>query len=202
MKRICTILAVTITLATATSAHAAFVVNFAQVGADVVATGSGTIDTTGLPQNGTWGSPPGTFPLGGEVNLGGGDWHVGLWRYMVAPSSAGFGAYGATDATSWSGDPFAFAADVGYLMVPLGYTSGAALTDQDIFANTTLAAMHLTNNSSTVWNFGSGANADSLTVNVGAVAVPEPATWALMLVGFGAIGAASRRNRNVRVAYA
>jgi hypothetical protein len=30
-----------------------------------------------------------------------------------------------------------------------------------------------------------------------AAAVPEPATWAMMLIGFGAIGAAVRRRRNV-----
>jgi hypothetical protein len=33
------------------------------------------------------------------------------------------------------------------------------------------------------------------------IAVPEPATWALMILGFGAVGAASRR-RTVRVTYA
>ncbi|WP_375420282.1 PEPxxWA-CTERM sorting domain-containing protein [uncultured Sphingomonas sp.] len=33
-------------------------------------------------------------------------------------------------------------------------------------------------------------------------AVPEPATWALMLVGFGLVGAAMRRRSAVRVTYA
>ena len=32
--------------------------------------------------------------------------------------------------------------------------------------------------------------------------VPEPATWAMMLVGMGTIGFAARRRQNVRVAYA
>lgn len=35
-----------------------------------------------------------------------------------------------------------------------------------------------------------------------AAAVPEPATWAMMLAGFGVVGLAMRRHRNVRVAYA
>ncbi|RYD20158.1 MAG: PEP-CTERM sorting domain-containing protein, partial [Lysobacteraceae bacterium] len=34
-------------------------------------------------------------------------------------------------------------------------------------------------------------------------AVPEPATWALMLLGFGMVGAATRyRRRASRIAYA
>ncbi|SIO13329.1 PEP-CTERM protein-sorting domain-containing protein [Parasphingorhabdus marina DSM 22363] len=40
--------------------------------------------------------------------------------------------------------------------------------------------------------------------NVGIAAVPEPATWAFMILGFGAIGGAMRRQRkaNVKVSYA
>ena len=37
-----------------------------------------------------------------------------------------------------------------------------------------------------------------LTATVGAGAVPEPATWALMIVGFGAVGGAMRRRSTVR----
>lgn len=49
------------------------------------------------------------------------------------------------------------------------------------------------------------ANFQNFTFNpatVYASAVPEPATWAMMLVGMGAIGFAARRRRNVRVTYA
>lgn len=35
-----------------------------------------------------------------------------------------------------------------------------------------------------------------------AAAVPEPATWVMMLAGFGMIGLATRRNRRVRVVFA
>lgn len=39
-------------------------------------------------------------------------------------------------------------------------------------------------------------NIGSFSVDIGAV--PEPATWALMILGFGAVGAAMRRKRAVR----
>ncbi len=49
-----------------------------------------------------------------------------------------------------------------------------------------------------------GPNAGTLTVSEvsdQAPAVPEPASWAMMIGGFGLIGAALRRNRTLRVAF-
>jgi len=40
-----------------------------------------------------------------------------------------------------------------------------------------------------------GSNGYTGTATFAASAIPEPASWAMMLVGFGAIGAASRRRR-------
>lgn len=46
-----------------------------------------------------------------------------------------------------------------------------------------------------------GFKLTSLTVNT-LPAVPEPATWAMMIAGFGLVGGAMRRHANVRVTYA
>ena len=42
----------------------------------------------------------------------------------------------------------------------------------------------------------------SITYTAGATAVPEPATWAMMMLGFGAIGAGLRRRTKLSVRYA
>ncbi len=49
------------------------------------------------------------------------------------------------------------------------------------------------------WDSNSGDNFGSITFSI--AAVPEPATWALMILGFGAVGAAMRR-RGARLATA
>jgi PEP-CTERM motif len=53
---------------------------------------------------------------------------------------------------------------------------------------------------SLVLNSGVGSAEGDLTFT--AVAVPEPASWALMLAGFGLAGAALRRRPSVKITYA
>jgi PEP-CTERM motif len=64
------------------------------------------------------------------------------------------------------------------------YTSGTSLSGTDTFDSTSLALLGLTDGTYT-YTWGTGNHADSLTINIGAV--PEPSTWAMMILGFAAV---------------
>ncbi len=49
---------------------------------------------------------------------------------------------------------------------------------------------------------GTARQSSNQTAVLTITAVPEAATWAMMLVGLGVVGAVARRRQNVRVAYA
>ncbi len=83
-----------------------------------------------------------------------------------------------------------------------------ALVASAVGANANWLNLHLATANGGQWTYtytGFGYSADranvSLTIDSGA-GVPEPATWALMIAGFGLVGAASRRRQSVRVTYA
>lgn len=56
-------------------------------------------------------------------------------------------------------------------------------------------------NNEPAWNVGA-SHAESLVVRAISGAVPEPATWGMMLLGFAAVGAAMRRRQKVAVSFA
>ncbi len=64
------------------------------------------------------------------------------------------------------------------MFVPIGYSSGTALSATDTYSGQTLVSLGLTAGTYT-WTWGTGADADSLTVNIGVASVPEPSSLAL-----------------------
>lgn len=54
----------------------------------------------------------------------------------------------------------------------------------------------------TYYGVDGGADGLGTTPAIVTISVPEPATWAMMLVGLGMVGFAVRRRRNVNVTYA
>ncbi len=50
------------------------------------------------------------------------------------------------------------------------------------------------------WDSNAGDNMQFITADVTTIAVPEPASWALLVAGFGMIGFAARRRRTLQPA--
>jgi hypothetical protein len=79
------------------------------------------------------------------------------------------------------------------LFVSPDYVSGTPLgTSTDTFTDSTFASLGVTPGTY-VWTWGTGADADSLTMNIGGV--PEPATWAMLILGVAMVGLTARRRR-------
>lgn len=192
MKIYSRVLAAAVGLTLSSSAFAAYTVNIREVGSNVVATGSGSINTDSLSY---WAS-------GG---FGSAQMDSSTARLFIGPASETDLVIGFTGPTNFGTGPFKGANSVtgvrvgiftDYFELPSGYVSGTALqTSTATWNATSFADLGLTTGTYT-WSWGNEASADTFTIRVGAV-VPEPATWAMMLIGFGSVGFAMRRRSAV-----
>jgi hypothetical protein len=176
---------------TADPAQAAYIVTFSETGIDVTASGSGAIDLAGLTfitSGATLSEVAPTF----ATEATGGAGNVDEYSGATGPFSFGPGVF--TSATTGAGDLVGIQVlrdGSGFIFVPKGYASGAPLSDTATYAGQSFATLGLTPGVY-LYNFGSGTDADSFTIKVGAP-VPEPSTWAMMLIGFAGLGYAGWR---------
>jgi PEP-CTERM motif len=164
--------------------QAGYVVDLTQVGSDVVASGNGAIDLTGLSFVGSRAEAAGLLPSinfedTGPVNTG----VVHVYSGITGPSN--FGSGGFTAASSGSGDRVGIDNEGTVLFVPLDYVSDSPLLDTSTYAGKTFSSLGVTPGTYE-WTWGSGAN-QNFTLVIGTV-VPEPSTWAMMLIGFAGLG--------------
>jgi hypothetical protein len=163
----------------ASPAWAGYTVTLVQQGSDVVATGSGPIDLTGLTFFATFTAsnaevqPNAAIIATGPATGASYDTYTGL----TGPMSFGGGTN--TVANSGSGDLVVLNGTFmgGALGVPHSYVSGTALSDSSTYDNQTFSSLGVTPGTYE-WTWGTGAN-QSFTL----VAVPEPPVWLLLVVG-------------------
>ncbi len=158
-------------------ANSIFTVTLTQVGPNVVATGSGAIDLTGLTSFGSTSAGPELYPAHGIIGIGVFG-NTDLYSGLSGPASFGPGFGGFPSSTS--GDSV-FLEDFGLSVeVPHGYVSGTSLSGTATYSGT-LATLHATPGIYT-WIWNSGANSFVLNIEKPTV-VPEPGSFLLMGIG-------------------
>ena len=171
-------------------AEAGYIVTLQQVGPDVVATGGGPIDLTGLSSGGSGGSSAGMVPIGGTINTGPlaiqNDAYLGI---ISGPTSFGSGTV--TLASSGSGDFVGMFGGGVAVLVPVGYASGAALADTSTYSGATFATLGVTPGTY-VWTWGTGVN-QNFTLQIGAAGVPDSgSTFGLLFLSLAALFGVNR----------
>ena len=166
----------------------AYTVTLEQVGSNVVATGSGPINLTGLTFITSVDNNPGIQAQLGLINTGPFATIVDLYNGAVGPAT--FGSGGVFSPNTASGDFVGIAGIGGLLSVPLNYVSGAALSDSMTFNNATFASLGVTPGTYE-WTWGTGLANQNFTLVIESVGVPDGGSTVSLLgcalLGLGAL---------------
>lgn len=184
------LLAITALISFSAIAHGNYILTLSQVGSNVVATGSGTLDTAALtPVTNVGLGGFGINPSSAFVVIG--NFSAGAQTYtgFSGPTSFGLGGFAGNSGT---GNPTGINGSAHYVVTPTGYISGTPLSGSSTWANTTIVALRLTPGTYT-WTWGSGATADSFVVQINSI--PEPASLLMLATGLLAIGGARLSRR-------
>jgi hypothetical protein len=190
-----TFAAVMVSILAATSeARAAFITTITQSGPDVVATGTGSLNINALTVLGPVGGVSNNMnPSVAYLAIGvDGAQNTFYFGMTVRPSNFGTGA-GSTPSTVRSG-PIVTIQGNDALVLPQSYVSGSTFSSSATWSGSTYASLGLTPGTY-VFSWGSGADADSYTIQV-VSPVPETSHTLLAgLAGAAAFGLARRRSR-------
>ena len=172
-------------------ARAAFVFTLTESGNNVIIAGTGTLNTTALTYRNS--ANFGAFIDAGEALIYNGDVRplsVNFYSGVIGPDDFGIST-GARIASSGTSPSVGIYGGLGVLVLRGDYVSGSLLSGTNTYNGATFASIGFTPGTY-VYTWGTGANADSLTVTSVA---PEPSTWALLGVGAGLLAARARRRR-------
>ena len=168
-----------------------FTVTLEQVGANVVATGSGSFNLTGLTLLGSnFGATAAILPSTANINVASAINGLAGYTGFFGPSSFGPGRTNIF-ASSNSGASVGIIGTLSDLFLPAGYVSGTALSDSSTYNNATFASLGLTPGTY-VWSWGDGAN-QRFILEIGE-AVPDGGTT-VSLLGWALLGLAGLRRK-------
>ena len=188
-------IAAAVSTMSAPSAEAAVVVTFTEVGSDVLENGSGTINLNGLTFLADVFTEPAVIEPSQSYVISGSTLGLTAIYEGAIAGPTNFGLGGSTFASSGSGDTFGINPSDGsfFLYVPDSYFGGQ-LSTSSTFLNASFASLGMMPGTY-VYSFGSGTNGDRVFIDVGTNTIPEPSTWAMMLLGFAGLGFAGYRAR-------
>lgn len=169
----------------AAPAHAGYVVTLTQQGSNVVATGSGSLDLTDLSFFASGTAVAGIEPNTADITTGPTSASADAYSGFTGPPD--FGNGGITFADAGNGDTVSIIEAQNLVIVPQGYVSGDPLSSMSTYDNQTFASLEAVPGTY-VWTWGSGADADSFTLQIGpAVAVHEPSSIAFLTLPLGLV---------------
>jgi hypothetical protein len=149
----------------------AYMVTLEQVGANVVANGSGAFNLTGLTfQNNFNDAPPQIQANFSLLITGPGGANQSQYTGFTGPTNFGSGDLIMADTGSGDGVGIIGSGSNPILIVPQGYVSGSALSSSATFNNATLASLGVTPGIY-IWFWGDGAD-QNFTLQIGSVGVP------------------------------
>ena len=163
------------------SARGSIVVTLSEVGSDVVASGSGTLNVAALSFEKSGGSFSFMTANVASIILGPTSGFAAGYSGISGPYNFGGGG-SVLSATSGFGDVFGLLGQGGtpLLTVPQDYTSGTELFGRTTWGGKNFATLGVTPGTY-VWTWGTGSTADSFTLQIGgtSTATPEPGTFGL-----------------------
>jgi hypothetical protein len=189
--------AVTASLFSTWTAQANYIVRLQQVGPNVVATGSGAFDLTGLTVHPRGFSTTLIKPFLGNIVTGISARCDVYGTTITGPNSFGTGTE--TLADNGTGGLVGILFNGGhepFLLVPVGYVSGTALSDSSTYNSATFASLGVTPGTY-VWTWGTGLPNQNFTLQIG-LGVPPPVPdggSTVSLLGCALLGLAALRSK-------
>jgi hypothetical protein len=182
-----------LSVAPARAQDSSFVVTLLQEGPNVVANGSGTINSTDLHFIASSNREAVIFPFFADIFTGpSSSTLTGEYASVTGPRSFGVGSF--TFASSGSGDTVGIF-DGSRIFLPTDYVSDSPLMSTSTWDNATFSSLGVTPGTYE-WKWGSGDDTGTFTLKAGAAAVPEPATLGLLVLGLLGAGFAGRKRQN------